>query len=416
QICDTELLLLMKQNTKTFNSNNERTSKFADTALRAIEDISEELHDISIKIHENPELAYEEKYAHKLLVNYLQEKGFKVTPNAFGLETAFVAEFQSKAGKGRVVSFNSEYDALPDIGHACGHNLIAISGVGAAIGLKAVLEKFNIKGTVKLFGTPAEEKGSGKIDLIKAGAYEGVDISLMVHPSVINGGFINFLAIQTVDVEYFGRPSHASGINALDAMVLAYNNIGLLRQQILPTDRIHGIITNGGKAPNVIPEYTSGTFYIRGKAMEDLKALQPRVHKCFEAAAEATGTTVKIIWSKVVYDVNINEPLAARYEHYLSKKFDITFPPRDVQATIPSGSTDQGNVTYLVPGFHPLYDICTPVPTVNHQREFTSECKTKTAHEETIKATNGMTLVGLDFLIDDEFANQVNESFTKSKL
>ncbi|CAG8730243.1 7341_t:CDS:2, partial [Cetraspora pellucida] len=231
----------MEQNTKTFGSNDELTSKFADIALKAIEDVSEELREISIKIHENPELAYEEKYAHKLLVNYLQEKGFKVTPNAFGLETAFVAEFQSKAGKGRVVSFNSEYDALPDIGHACGHNLIAISGIGAAIGLKAVLEKFYIKGTVKLFGTPAEEQGSGKVDLIKAGAYEGVDISLMVHPSVLNGGFINFLAVQSADVEYFGKPAHASampylGINALDAIVLAYNNIGLLRQQILPTD------------------------------------------------------------------------------------------------------------------------------------------------------------------------------------
>ncbi|CAG8734326.1 7075_t:CDS:10 [Cetraspora pellucida] len=396
----------MEQNTKTFDSNDELTSKFADIALKAIEDVSEELREISIKIHENPELAYEEKYAHKLLVNYLQEKGFKVTPNAFGLETAFVAEFQSKAGKGRVVSFNSEYDALPDIGHACGHNLIAISGVGAAIGLKAVLEKFHIKGTVKLFGTPAEEQGSGKVDLIKAGAYEGVDISLMVHPSVFNGGFITFLAVLSANVEYFGKPAHASGINALDAIVLAYNNIGLLRQQILPTDRIHGIITNGGTAPNVIPEYTSGTFLIRGKTMKDAKALQPRVHKCFEAAAEATGAKVKITWSKEVYDVNINEPLAERYEHYLSKKFDITFPPKDVQSTLPSGSTDQGNVTYSVPGFHSIYDICTPIRTINHQREFSSECKTKIAHEETIKATSGMTLVGLDFLIDDEFAKQ----------
>ncbi|CAG8700479.1 5909_t:CDS:2, partial [Cetraspora pellucida] len=169
---------------------------------------------------------------------------------------------------------------------------------------------------------------------------------------------------------------------------------------------IHGIITNGGKAPNVIPEYTSGTFLIRGKTMKDVKALQPRVHKCFEAAAEATGAKAKITWSKEVYDVNINEPLAARYEHYLSKKFDITFPPKDVQSTFPSGSTDQGNVTYLVPGFHSIYDICTPIRTINHQREFASECKTKIAHEETIKATSGMTLVGLDFLIDDEFAKQ----------
>ncbi|CAG8682882.1 15221_t:CDS:10 [Cetraspora pellucida] len=399
----------------------ELTSEFADTALKAIENVSEELYEISVKINENPELAYEEKFAHKLLVDYLQEKGFKVTPSAFGLKTAFVAEFQSKAGRGRVVSFNSEYDALPEVGHACGHNLIAISGVGAVIGLKAVLEKFNIKGTVKLFGTPAEEKDNGKIDLIEAGAYEGVDVSLMVHPSPVNGGFVPFLAVQPVDVEYFGKAAHASatphkGINALDAILLAFINIGLLRQQILPTDRIHGIITNGGQAPNIIPEHTAGTFLVRGKTIKDLQALQPRVHKCFEAAAEATGAKVKITWKKAVYDVNINEPLATRYEYYLSKKFGITFPSREDQGNVFSASTDQGNVTHLIPGFHPIYNIRSSIPAVNHQREFASACKTKAAHEETIKATNGMTLVGLDFLIDEEFAKKVKESFAKSKL
>ncbi|CAG8469478.1 4197_t:CDS:2 [Cetraspora pellucida] len=397
----------MEQNTNTFDPNDELTPKFADIALKAIEDISDELHEISIKIHENPEVAYEEKYAHKLLVNYMQEKGFKVTPSAFGLETAFVAEFQSEAGKDRVVSINSEYDALPDIGHACGHNLIAISGVGAVIGLKAVLEKFEIKGTVKLLGTPAEEQASGKVELIKAGAYDGVDISLMVHPSIYNGGFVKFLSVQTANIEYFGKPAHAA--------VLAYNNIGLLRQQILPTNRIHGIINNGGKSANVILEYTSGTFLIRGNTVKDVKELQPRVHKCFEAAAEATGCKAKITWSNEVYDVNINEPLSARYEYYLSKKFDIKFSPKDVQSTFPSASTDQGNVTYLVPGFHAVYDIRTSINTVNHQREFCSECKTKIAHEETIKATSGMALVGLDFLIDDEFAKQVTDFFAKSK-
>ncbi|CAG8786203.1 17373_t:CDS:2, partial [Gigaspora rosea] len=339
--------------------------------------------------------------------NYLQEKGFKVTPHAFGLETAFVAEFQSKDGKGRVISFNSEYDALPDIGHACGHNLIAISGVGAAI-------------------------GNGKIDLIDAGAYNGVDVSLMVHPGPFNGAFVPFLAVQTVYVEYFGKASHASiklfnnfypkikndiiGINALDAINLAYINIGLLRQQILPTNRIHGIITDGGKSSNVIPEYTSGTFQIRGITMKDLKALQPRVHKCFEAAAGATGTTAKITWEKEVYDVKINGPLASRYEYYLSKRFGRTFPPKEVQSAISSGSTDQGNVTYVVPGFHPVYDICASTSASNHQREFTTICKSKNAHEETIKATSGMTLVGLDFLLDDEFAKQVKNSFIKPKL
>ncbi|CAG8539402.1 6923_t:CDS:10, partial [Scutellospora calospora] len=322
----------------------------SDIAFQAIDEVSEELREISLKIHDHPELGNEERFAHKLLVNYLKKKGFKVTPNAYGLETAFVAEFHSKTGEGRVVSFNSEYDALPNIGHACGHNLIAISGVAAAIGIKAVLEKLEIKGAVKLFGTPAEESTFGKTDLIEAGAYKDVDVSLMIHPQ------------QSVDVEYFGKSAHASGapwegINALDAIVLAYNNIAVLRQQSLPTNRIHGIITSGGNAPNVIPDYTSGKFNVRGRTIEDLKALYPRVQRCFEAAAEATDAKLKITWHSEAYELKINSPMATRYETYLSQKFGIKVPSKEQQSSISFGSTDQGNVSHVVPGIHPTFNI-----------------------------------------------------------
>jgi len=304
-------------------------------------------------------------------VDYLIYQGFKVTPGAFDLETAFVAEFSSKGGQGRVVSFNSEYDSLPGIGHACGHNLIAISGVAAAIALKAVFEKHEIPGKVKLFGTPAEENGDGKVKMIKKGAYDDVDISLMVHPGPFEGCFFRYLAIQPCEVEYFGRTAHASGmpwegINALDAVVLAYNNIGLLRQQILPTNRIHGIITDGGKAPNIIPDHSSGKFFIRGRTIEDLRALVPRVYKCFEAAAEATGCTKAngtkdpvISEGAEVFDVKTNELLGDRYEEHL-KKLGVDMLPKATQDAIPVGSTDQGNVSYVVPSIHTLYDIKPP--------------------------------------------------------
>ncbi|CAG8609622.1 2626_t:CDS:10, partial [Acaulospora morrowiae] len=381
-------------------------SDIEDVALKTIDDISGELREISLEIHDRPELSNKEKHAHDLIVKYMREKGFTVTSNAYGLDTAFVAEFRSESGKGRVVSFNSEYDALPGIGHGCGHNLIAIGGIGAAIGLKTVLERFDIEGTVKLYGTPAEESGSGKVDLIKAGAYE-------------DGAFIRFLAIQNVTVEYFGKTAHASGapwegINALDAIVLAYNNIGLLRQQMLPTNRIHGIITNGGKAPNIIPDYTSGLFYIRGRTIEDLRALRPRVEKCFEAASEATGAKLKIKWGREVYDVKVNNPIAKRYEKYLSTKFDVEFPSKEEQLLISTGSTDQGNVTYVVPGFHPFYNIHPPPGESNHTPGFTKQARTELAHIETLKATKGITLVGLDILVDDEFARKVKKSFESS--
>jgi len=397
-------------------------NEYGNTAIKAIDDKSAELRSISLKIHEKPELAYEETFAHKLLVDYLTSQGFKVTPSAFGLETAFVAEFSSKGGQGRVVSFNSEYDALPGIGHACGHNLIAISGVAAAIALKAVFEKHEIPGKVKLFGTPAEELGDGKTRMIKAGAYDDVDVSLMVHPSPFEGSFFKFLAIQPCEVEYFGRTAHAAGIpwegiNALDAIVLAYNNIGLLRQQILPTDRIHGIITDGGKAPNIIPDHASGKFFIRGRTIEDLRALAPRVYKCFEAAAEATGCTKAngtedpiITKRKEVFDVNTNEPLGDKYEEHL-KKLGVEIMPKAQQDAIPVGSTDQGNVSYVVPSIHPLYDIKPPKGSGNHTPGFTDATKSEIAHETTLTASKGIALTGIDFLIDDEFAKQVKDSF-----
>ncbi|CAJ0750868.1 13354_t:CDS:10 [Entrophospora sp. SA101] len=374
-------IFILKIHVDVSNINN---PEYAKTALQAIDQISSELREISLKIHEHPELGNQEKYAHELLVTYLKSKGFEVTPSAYGIETAFTAEFQSKVGKGKVVSFNS------GIGHACGHNLIAISGVAAAIGIKSVIEKYEIEGTVKLFGTPAEESTNGKIDLIEAGAYDNVDISLMVHPGVIDAAFMSFLALRPVTVEYFGKNAHASGdpwngINALDALISAYNNISLLRQQILPTDR------------------------------NDLRSLQPRIQKCFDAASEATGTKVKTNWKKEVHDVKSNEPLATRYEYYLTNVFGKNFRPKHEQSAFPIGSTDQGNVTYVVPGIHPMYDIHTlPGGNSNHTIGFTKAAKTILAHEETIIASKGITLVGLDFLIDDKFSKEVKRAFTEN--
>ncbi|GES84831.1 putative amidohydrolase [Rhizophagus clarus] len=390
-------------------------NEYEDTAIKAIDEKSEELRSISLQIHENPELGGEEEFAHNLLVTYLKDQGFDVTPSAYGIKTAFVAEFSSKGGKGRVVSFNSEYDALPEIGHACGHNLIAISGVAGALALKAVFEKHEIPGKVKLFGTPAKETTGGKIELIKAGAYDDVDVSLMVHPNALDGGFFHHIALEPWNVENFGRNAHTAGIswagiNALDAIVLPHNSIGLLRHQILPTDRIHGIITNGGEAPNVIPDYTSGKFYIHGRTIENLLALRPRVFAEAIGCKANEAMNLKIAWGRTLFDVKTNIPLAERYEEHL-KRFGIKFLTKDEQINVSRGSTDQGNVTYVVPGIHPIFDIKPPKGSGTHTSGFTEASKTEVAHEVTLTASKGIVLTGLDFLIDDEFAKRVKDSF-----
>ncbi|KAJ3112190.1 hypothetical protein HDU96_004858 [Phlyctochytrium bullatum] len=234
-----------------------------------IEQHATALEDLSLKIHSNPELSWKEFYAHDLLSSFLEEKGFKVTRKACDVATAFIAEWSTEnfddSPEAVTIAFLSEFDALPKIGHACGHNLIAISGVGAALAFRNALQSSSFKVRIKLFGTPAEEDTGGKISLIEKGAFQGCDVAMMVHPGRNNVTWAKYLALNSFHVHYYGVASHAAaepwaGVNALDALVSAYQQIGLLRQQTLTTNRIHGIIKKGGDAANVIPDHTTGEF------------------------------------------------------------------------------------------------------------------------------------------------------------
>lgn len=267
------------------------------------------------QIWSNPELAYAEYGAHEAICSFFEavaSDGYKVSRKAWGLETAFEIEW-SNGKQGRVVAFNAEYDALPGIGHACGHNLIATSSIAAFIATcEAIKSNPDVGYTVRLYGTPAEESGGGKVRLIDAGAYKDIDACLMVHPvpmapgnpelhgmaTVIEGGF---LANDKVKVTFTGKPAHAAaapweGINALDAVVSAYVSISMLRQQILPTQKLHGVIVNGGDRPNIIPMSATVDYYIRSPTKKTLKPLTEKVIKCFEAAAIATGCKVDFEW------------------------------------------------------------------------------------------------------------------------
>ncbi|CAG8531143.1 13656_t:CDS:10 [Ambispora gerdemannii] len=386
------------------------SSKFEDIVEKAIDAISEELREISLKIHDNPELALEENFAHKILSDYLESKGFTVKRHAYGLKTAFRAEFENKTNheeKKRTVSFNSEYDALPGIGHACGHNLIAISGVAAAYGVKCSIEALNLPGKVVLFGTPAEEKYSGKVKIISAGAYKDVDICMMVHPAWVDTVEPVYLAIRRAEVEYFGVAAHAAaspweGKNALDAAVQAYNALSMLRQQVFPSDRIHGIITNGGKAANIIPDYASLSFYIRSRRYANLAPLQEKTSACFTAAAEAAGCKYKIDWTDGLFGRD-------RFEKYMTER-GVKYLPNVVDLT---GSTDMGNVSYNIPGIHVLFNIGeenTRTPKF-HTIEFEKLAKTSTAHVKTIRAAKCLALTALDVLTDDQLFREVRKDF-----
>ncbi|CAO3563368.1 unnamed protein product [Mortierella alpina] len=404
---------------------------YASEAKEAIDSHSDSLRELSLQIHGHPELGYEEEFAHQVLTDYLEAKGFKVTREAYDIKTAFVAEYESPAAiaaaasgtKVKTVGFCSEYDALPSIGHACGHNLIAIAGVAAALGVKAVLEKHNLEGRVRLVGTPAEETTGGKIPLIEKGAFDGMDACMMSHPAPADVVYATILSVGGVLVEYFGKASHASaspweGINALDAMVTAYNGIGLLRQQTVPTSRVHCIITDGGQAANIIPEKAAGKILYRATSAADHKKIHDNVIRILNAAAESTGCTVKITKEMEFQPVPHNELLAARYAQYTTD-LGVKYLPRAVQEAAPSGSTDMGNVAHYVPGIHPVYNLSSLEsiidPTIsNHSIEFTAKAKTDVAHLATLRSAKGLALTGLDVVLEDGFAEAVRDEFEQN--
>lgn len=344
-------------------------------AERSFDEAQPDLEHLSQWMYDNPELGYEEFETSRKMAEMLSAGGFEVEYPAYGLDTAFAA----RAGtSGPEVIICAEMDALPEVGQACGHNIIATAGIGAGLALIDLVDELGIRLTV--LGTPAEEHTGGKVDLINAGAFKGAAASMMIHPAVKDIVDPQFLAIAHVEVDFYGKPSHASaepalGINALDAAVLAYMNVATLRQQILDTDRIHGIITRGGAAPNVIPAHTTMVFNVRSVTDERLDELFPKVEACFAAAALATGCTYEIRESGHRYkDLRTDSVIADLYEEN-SRELGRTMNWLADLEPSTSGSTDMGNVSHEVPSIHPMIDLnC--YPTVNHQPEFAAHTVT----------------------------------------
>ena len=361
---------------------------------------------LALAIHSRPELAFEERFAADSLVAYLRAEGANAETTAGGLDTAFVVE--AGAG-GPLIAILGEYDALPGIGHGCGHNLMGAAAVGAFLALRDVLN--GLKGRVRLIGCPAEERGNGKVHLIEGGVFDGVDAALMYHPGDRDEIDPLMLAMVNLDVELLGKAAHAAaepheGVNALDGLVLGWNAMSALRLLVRSDSRIHGIITDGGKAANIIPDRAAARLMVRSPENTYLADLRRRVLACFEGAALATGCELKTEWSEVCEVVNTNRPLAEAFAEN-SKALGRTMHPRRSSDT--HGSTDMGNVTTLVPGIHPFLAI-TEGPVPGHSIAFTEAAKTPHALETMRLAAKALAMTALDAFVDGSLVKRAKEA------
>jgi amidohydrolase len=368
-------------------------------ARRAAEDLQPALVGLSRAIHHEPELCFEEVRAAQRIGDMLDEAGFAVERGPYDLPTAV----QARVGSGPLsIIICAEYDALPAVGHACGHNLIAASSLGAGMALAGVADDLGL--TVTVLGTPAEEGGGGKVLLAERGAFAGAHAAMMVHPWPEDRLVATCLAVDHIEVRYTGRAAHASaspeqGINAADAMVMAQVGIGLIRQHLRRGDQVHGIVTKGGDAPNVVPEETLARFMVRARTLEDLAVLRPRIERCFEAGALATGCALEIHNLAPTYSHMVSDaPLLAAWRSN-AEELGRRYVADEREEARPTISTDMANISLAVPSIHPMIGIEAD-GAVNHQAEFAAACLGPSAERAVFDGAVGMAWTAIDAATD----------------
>ena len=387
-------------------------SRLDDLKKRVIDEVEgrrDQLIELSLRIHANPEMAFFESKAAGWLTDYLEAEGFAVERGICQIGTAFRAT--SGSGQPRV-AFLAEYDALAGIGHGCGHNIIAMASVGAGIATKAVVSE--VGGTALVIGTPAEEIGGGKVFMAHRGGFDDVDVAMLVHPGSRDVAVTHALALVALGVQYFGKAAHAAarpeaGINALDALIIAYNGISVLRQHIRDSARVHGIITEGGQAVNVVPERAAGAFLVRADDDAYLEELKEKVLACFRAGAEATGARLEHRWEEEVRyrALRSNRALAEAYRRNMQAL------GREVQEEEPKrhlGSTDMGNVSALVPAIHPTVAIAPPDVPI-HTPEFRDAAASEAGQRGLVDAAKAMAMTAVDVLVNGELRRRIEEEF-----
>jgi amidohydrolase len=378
------------------------------TAIVAdIETRRTDLTELCLKIHANPELGLHENQAADWLTQYMQENGFRVERGICEMPTAFRAVY----GRGKpVIVFLAEYDALPGVGHACGHNIIGTAAVGAGVAAKLAADKY--PGTVQVIGTPAEELIGGKINMVTRGAFKDLDGAMLVHPGVLDIATSQALACITLEVEFFGKAAHAAaepevGRNALEAMILSFNAINSLRQHVKPSARIHGIITDGGEAANVVPAHSAGNFLVRAEDDTYLNELKKRVLDCFIGAAAANGTRLDYRWKNYYAPMRNNMTLGRIFQQ------NMTALGRTVLLEEPDkspGSTDMGNVSQIVPSIHSFIAIALP-GTASHSPEFAAAAASEAGIKGMLDAAKAMAMTAADLLANPELMNQIKVEF-----
>ena len=375
---------------------------------KQVENHRHELIELSLKIYANPELGFKEEKALAWLTGYLEKNGFQIEKGVGGLPTAFKAVY----GSGKpVIALLAEYDALPEVGHACGHNIIAASAIGAGVASKCIVD--NHGGTVAVFGTPAEELFGGKVTMLKAGVFDGVDAAMIVHPGVRNMATAEALVCISLEIEFFGKAAHAAahpeqGINALEAVILAFSAVNSLRQHIKDKARIHGIITHGGEAANIVPAYSAAKLLVRSPDNAYLDELKQKVLNCFNGASLATGARLDYEWGETVYaPMNSNLSLVQLFSQNLEslgRKVEL-FEPH-----FGFGSTDVGNVSQVIPTIHPSVAVASPGVSL-HSADFALAAASEAGHKGLLDAAKALAMTVADLLSEPEALAKVKEEF-----
>ncbi len=388
--------------------------EFKKAVRENVDRIAERLIEIARDIYEHPELKFEEHRAAKILAGELERARFAVELGAAGLDTAIRAEHPA-VSDGPTVAILGEYDALPELGHACGHNLIAAAGLGAALAVGAV--KGELPGRLLFLGTPGEEGGGGKVIMVEAGLFDGVDAAMMFHPSSHTLVDRGSLAITEVVLEFHGKAAHASGspekgINALDAVIQTFNSINALRQHIKDGARIHGIITDGGAKPNIVPEHAAANFYVRAPENDYRDELLGKLRACAEGAALATGARLEFkIVGHSYKAMRPNHALGNAFVRNLEALGEPLSPPKPDEGM---GSTDMGDVSQVVPAIHPYIKICDE-DVAGHSRAFAEAAISGRGLEAMLIAAKAMAMTAVDVFTDPELAARMKEEFQKGR-
>jgi amidohydrolase len=377
----------------------------------AVDTIADQLIELSHDVHAHPELCFEEHHAHGVLTAALEQAGLPPERHAYGLDTAFEATHGDPSGPS--VAILCEYDALPGLGHACGHNIIATAGLGAGLAAATVVERLG--GHLRILGTPAEEGGGGKVEMARRGAFDGLAAAMMVHPADADLVEMDTLAIRRLDVVYEGVASHAAaapheGRNALDAAVLGYMGVATLRQHIRPTERVHGIFTEAGEQANIVPRRAAMQWYVRSDTLDTLEPLADRVLAALEAGAAACGCSVHHHWLPNGYaDLRSNAPLAAAYVANAAVVGRTVQDPRVLGHRV-VGSTDMGNVSYLTPSIHPMI-AAAPRGTPIHTEAFAEAAVSKLGDRAVIDGAKVLAMCAVDLWADQVLQREVAAAF-----